>query len=125
MQGNEFDSETRTDQQQRWERAITMSILAVIASGILGFAAQDVYFTKPPRRSNPISVCIANLKAIDEAKGTWASENQKMNSDVPAEAEIFGVTNYIREKPVCPLGGKYTLGSMCEKPRCSIPGHTL
>ena len=125
MQGDEFDSEIRTDQQQRWEHAITISILAVIASGILGFAAQDAFFAKPPRRSNPTQVCITNLKAIDEVKGTWALDYHTTNSDAPTDTEIFGVINYMREKPVCPLGGTYTLGPVLEKPRCSIPSHTI
>ena len=32
---------------------------------------------------------------------------------------------HMGEKPTCPAGGLYTLGSVSEKPRCSIPGHTI
>ena len=76
-------------------------------------------------RMHARSSCIANLKQIDGAKATWALENKKTNSDIPTTNELYGSTNYIRDAPYCPQGGKYTLGRVDERVRCSIPGHTI
>ena len=69
--------------------------------------------------------CIANLKQIDGAKGTWAMENKKTNTDSPSTTEIYGSSAYIRDEPTCPGGGAYTLSAVQTKPSCSIAGHTL
>lgn len=75
-----------------------------------------------PSRRN---ACIAYLKMIDGAKATWALENKKTNSDIPSATELYGATAYIRDVPMCPQSGKYVIGSVQQKPRCSITGHTL
>ena len=64
-----------------------------------------------------------NLRCIDGAKATWALENKKLPTDTPADADLFGPTNYIREKPACPKSGKHTLGKVGEKARCSVADH--
>ena len=71
--------------------------------------------------------CIANLKQIDGAKATWALENKKVNTDTPVDSDLFGSTAYIRDTPVCPGGGTYTLGQVQNKPTCtkSADGHSL
>jgi prepilin-type N-terminal cleavage/methylation domain-containing protein len=73
------------------------------------------------------NACIANLKQIDGAKNTWALEQKKVNSDLPVDTDLFGVTQYIREKPACPANGAYSLGVVSDKPTCafSTVGHTL
>ena len=68
--------------------------------------------------------CRANLRNIAAAKGVWALENKKTDATVPTDADVFGPAKYIREKPTCPSGGTYTLGSVAKHPLCSIPGHT-
>jgi hypothetical protein len=79
-----------------------------------------------PSTCGHLSNCLNNLKWIDGAKITWASESRKTNlNEIPTDSEIFGVTNYIRDKPICPDGGSYTMGPLSEKPRCSIPDHNL
>jgi hypothetical protein len=70
-------------------------------------------------------VCIAYLKTIDGAKSTWALENHKQTNDIPADSDLFGITLYIREKPSCPQGGTYTISAVNQRPRCTVPGHTL
>lgn len=69
--------------------------------------------------------CIANLKQIDGAKATWALENKKTNTDIPAATDLYGAAAYIRDAPTCPRGGKYVIGSVEQKTSCTIPGHTL
>ena len=125
MDDGKLDARQSEHQQWRWERAITVSILAVTASGILTFAAQDTFFPPSRRRMNYATACIGNLKTIEGAKATWALENNQSSNAIPADAELFGETKYIREKPACPKGGKYTIGSVVQRSRCSIPGHTI
>jgi hypothetical protein len=93
----------------------------------LKYLYYDLKNALPWNRGQPASVnsCIANLKQIVGAKATWALEQKKSNSDIPTTNELYGVTNYIRDMPVCPRGGTYTLGRVDQKVRCSIPGHTL
>ncbi len=117
--------ENRLRQEQRWERAIFLSIVAVVASGILGIAAQDAFFHQPIRRRSFTTTCICNLRAIDGAKATWALEYKKKNSDIPTDVELFGPKLYMREKPLCPAGGTYIIRAVDKKPRCTIPGHTI
>jgi hypothetical protein len=79
-----------------------------------------------PQRSAQDS-CIINLRLIDSAKGEWALENNKKNSDTPTEQDLapyFGA-GPTAKFPVCPAGGKYIIGAIGEKPRCTIPGHVL
>ena len=69
--------------------------------------------------------CIANLKQIDGAKNTWALENKKVSTESPNTGDLYGPTLYIRDQPSCPAAGSYTLGTVSEKPTCSVAGHTL
>lgn len=69
--------------------------------------------------------CIANLKQMDGAKQQWAFENSKLQTDTPKPGEIMGGTLYIRSFPICPNGGKYTLGRVQDPPLCTVVGHTL
>src|SRR5688572_287175 len=66
------------------------------------------------------SSCIAYLKQIEGAKAVWALEEKKTASGVPTDSDLFGVTNYIRDKPIWPHGGVYTIGRVDEPPRCSV-----
>jgi len=74
------------------------------------------------------------LTAFDSINGggstnTLQTSGSMAGGDVlPAGATITnGMTDlltYIKKEPSCPSGGTYTLGTVIEKPRCSIPGHT-
>ena len=44
------------------------------------------------RTSSQRNACIANMKQIEGAKSTWALENKKTGADVPADADLFGVS---------------------------------
>ncbi len=68
------------------------------------------------------NACRNNLRAIDGAKATWVLENNKKPNDVMVDADLFGPISYIREKPVCPAGGVYTLNRADASPTCSIHG---
>jgi prepilin-type N-terminal cleavage/methylation domain-containing protein len=77
------------------------------------------------RATSQQNACIANLKQIDGAKGTWALENKKGNTDSPATTDLYGADKYIRTEPSCPGGGSYTLGDVQTRPTCSVSGHEL
>src|SRR5213083_814684 len=79
------------------------------------------------RTASQKNACIANLKQIEGAKASWAMENKKTNADTPADADLFGATQYIRSKPACPGGGTYTLAAVDTDPSCSLAasGHAL
>lgn len=69
--------------------------------------------------------CINNLRQLDGAKEQWALENKKTVNDSPFWGDLIGFDRYIKLKPQCPDDGTYMLGTMGEKPRCSIEGHDL
>src|SRR4051794_3119906 len=73
------------------------------------------------------NACIANLKQVDGAKATWALEMKKNTTDTVGDADLFGATLYIKDKPECPGGGTYTLGNVAAKVACSLTtsGHSL
>jgi prepilin-type N-terminal cleavage/methylation domain-containing protein len=80
------------------------------------------------REQSQKNACIANLKQIDGAKNTWALENKKVSTDTPTTTDLYGSALYIRDEPLCPAGGSYTLGTVMEKPLCSLSaasGHSL
>lgn len=77
------------------------------------------------RQSSQTNACINNLRQIEGAKATWALENKKVGTDTPATTDLYGAALYIRETPVCPAGGNYTIDTVNTKASCSITGHTL
>ena len=79
------------------------------------------------RAASQKNACIANMKQMDGAKATWALEQKKTSTDTPVDTDLFGSTQYIRDKPVCPGGGTYQLNDVQTKPTCTqtAAGHSL
>ncbi len=80
------------------------------------------------RASSQRTACIANMKQIEGAKGTWAIERKKSSTDSPTDNQLFGATRYIRRKPSCPASGDYTIDVVGNEASCSLgsaEGHTL
>jgi prepilin-type N-terminal cleavage/methylation domain-containing protein len=80
------------------------------------------------RNSSNRSVCIANLKQINDAKTTWAMEAKKSTTDKPLESDLFGYEKYISQQPYCPANGVYTLNTVDARPTCTLSvaeGHSL
>ena len=104
----------------------------MIVAAILGLLASIAipHFLRHREFANRNS-CIENLRQIAAAKAVWAQEKNKGNSHTPVESDLFGATNYIREKPRCPSGGAdyvTTIGTVGEPPKCSFgvtSGHVL
>ena len=100
-----------------------VEIMIVVA--IIGLLASIAIpnFVKA-RRDAQRRVCLSNLRAIEGAKATWALEQRVGTSTVPADADLFGAANYIREKPACPASGAYDLKPVDVRPVCTVADHT-
>jgi hypothetical protein len=68
------------------------------------------------------NVCVYNLEQIDAATKSWALDKKKPDG---APVTLEDIRPYLKQRPVCPKGGTYTVGPVSEKPTCSIPGHEL
>src|SRR5687768_11412200 len=78
------------------------------------------------RETSQKNACIENMTKIDGAKHAWAVETKKVTTDTPTDADLFGPSLYIREKPSCPAGGSYTPNQVGIKPTCSVGNnHTI
>jgi len=110
---------------QKHRAAFTL-IEIMIVVGIIGLlmAVAIPNITKA-RKSAQRTACIANLKAIEGAKGYWALEMKKGDADVPTDADIFGPDKAIAQKPACPSNGTYDIKAVSEKPTCTVPDHAL
>lgn len=109
-------------------------ITLVCVIGILGFLAWAATpnFLREPCTS-PANACINNLRQIDGAKQQWALENGETNGEIIV-TEI-DIRRYLGRDPkgkfpLCPSGGKYTIGKLNEPPTCSLgtnvtPAHVL
>src|SRR6185369_5057959 len=82
-------------------------------------------FLLKERGGDPAPPCCNHLKGIDSAKAFWAMDQRRTTDDIPTDSDLFGHGRPLAEKPVCPQGGKYIIGKVGEKPRCTFPGHSL
>ena len=103
-------------------------VLVLPAVAIIGMgAAIAIPNFVAARSTSQQNACINNLRLIDAAKQQWALEHKKQKTDTPTMEELrpyFGQgPNAIA--PACPDGGVYMIGSLGEKPTCSVPGHFL
>ena len=78
-----------------------------------------------PHMGRSLNSCYSLLRQIEGAKAAWALDEKKTTNDTPADSDLFGATNYIRDRPICPQGGVYTIGRVGEKPQCSLPIHSM
>jgi hypothetical protein len=74
------------------------------------------------------NVCINNLRLIDGAKGQWAIEHQKQNTDTPTAQDIqpYMVAGPAGQLPTCPndpnqaFESSYSINAVGVKPACKI-----
>ena len=135
------------DDPRRGQIALTVIVLVAAAIGVwlgrkrlllslpiallfLLLAAISIRGAIPARTAAQRAACIANLRALENAKAEWASANSKQPTDTPTEADLFGtngVGGILRHRPDCPRGGVYTIGAVGQNPTCTFSnkGHRL
>ncbi|MGB2961753.1 MAG: prepilin-type N-terminal cleavage/methylation domain-containing protein [Candidatus Omnitrophota bacterium] len=104
-------------------RGFTLVEIIVIISIIALIAAVAINGLYKGKQVNARNVCIANLRLIDRVKSLWAIREEKGPEDEPEWSDLVPV--YFKKTPVCPEGGKYTIGSIDKKPACTVKGHGL
>jgi prepilin-type N-terminal cleavage/methylation domain-containing protein len=93
-------------------------MIVVLIIGILLAIAIPNYVRA--RESSRAKSCLSNLRTISYAKEQWAVEQKKATTDTPVETDLYGSTAYIRQTPLCPGGGTYTINNLANYPTCSI-----
>lgn len=101
----------------------TFRFLAVTLAAVSCWLA-GMWILKERRVSSPTS-CTTNLIQIEGAKEQWALSLHKVRTEVPTWSDLVGRDKFLAEMPLCPGGGRYTIGDLSKPPRCSIPSHTL
>ena len=109
-------------------KAQTIGTTAIVMFAVI------VCFLWIDRVNHPLSgvkpPCRENLIQLQHSKQIWKLDNKKTELDIPTWDDLrpllegfshprHGLKN---GKPVCPLGGTYTLGRVGEAPKCSIGG---
>jgi prepilin-type N-terminal cleavage/methylation domain-containing protein len=93
-------------------------MIVVLIIGILLAIAIPNYVRA--RESSRAKSCLSTLRTISYAKEQWAVEQKKATTDTPVETDLYGSTAYIRQTPLCPGGGTYTINNLANYPTCSI-----
>jgi type II secretory pathway pseudopilin PulG len=101
-------------------------IIAIGAVGLVAIVAAAVLPNYIRARNTPASnACVSNLRCIDGATEQWALDNGKTTNDYPAWEDVRPYVSRDGRIPVCPQGGKYTLGRLGKPTTCSYRGHTM
>ena len=109
---------------------IDVLAIALVAGVIVVIGLRAVQ--RPRGGVPPTNACIANLKQIQGAIEMWTLENHFLQAtnhpvlitDISGSPTKF-IKQLINKELICPAGGKYSLTTVGEAPRCSIAGHTL
>jgi hypothetical protein len=112
----------------------TMMLGVLLIGGILAivfvlFIVLAVIPVRYPRRPHyDVNTCINNLRIIDGAKGQWAMEHHKENTDTPAASDIQPYMGHgpTIEMPSCPndprhtFATSYSINNVGSVPICKI-----
>jgi type IV pilus assembly protein PilA len=107
------------------QAGFTLTEIMIVVAVIGLLAAMAIPAFAKSRARSARTLCISNLRRIDDAKAQWAMDTCKGLGVQPDDEDLFGPTLYIRTKPQCPAGGHYDLGKVKEPPTCTADGHML
>jgi len=75
------------------------------------------------RSQAQLNACMNNLRQISAAKEQWGLENKASATDAPSDMNaLVGPTLYLKNTPVCPVGGAYKIGALSDESSCTIHG---
>jgi prepilin-type N-terminal cleavage/methylation domain-containing protein len=99
----------------------------LIVTGIIGIlitiAVPSFVRAREGARSK---TCSQNLRVIESAKDQFLMEANLPRTATVSEANITGPLNYLKNMPLCPSQGTYTVGTGDTDATCSIGGtHVL
>jgi prepilin-type N-terminal cleavage/methylation domain-containing protein len=107
---------------------VEIMIVVLIIGILLAIAVPNFVRARETSRGK---ACIANLKQIDSAKEQYAMDNKLPTGDTSVAADTLGTGSllvgsalYIKNTPVCPSNGAYTVGNIGATPVCSISANT-
>ena len=114
-QTNQPTTKRSVGQKIVWGTVIFLFVALLGAIALPNFGAHS-------RVMSSENACINNLRQLDGAKQQWAIENKMSSNSVPRWEDVLP---YLKQKPVCPKQGTYTLNSVAENPQCSVAEHKL
>ncbi len=101
-----------------------LALLAYGAAAIFWHTPNPIAWPQQWRANDHVQTCRATLRRIDIAIQEWALDhNAAGTAAVPTEtirARLEG-----QHVPACPAGGSYSVSTVEEPPRCSVPNHGL
>ena len=95
---------------------VEIMIVVLIIGILLAIAIPNFLKAREGSRGK---ACQGNLKQIQGAKEQAAMDLSLASTATPTDAQLYGATQYVKKKPVCPSAGTYTTGDMSTNPVCS------
>lgn len=110
-----------------WFGRKKLRVMIPVCAAVLLLAAIAIPSAIPARSYAHRAACINNLKLIERAKATWETTVKKGENVILAMTNLVGLVPRFDGELICPSGGKYLIGPVGEKPRCSLEdrGHKL
>ena len=120
----DLKTDPKTPRRSPWKFGIGLLVFLLLIFAFVVVPCTGHVLTQSMRRAS-VARCRLKLKQLVVEKDLWAKAGNKSTNDIPTDADLFGPGKFYAEKPTCPSGGTYTLGSVGTKPRCTVAGHTL
>ena len=116
----------KTTKTKQWGFTLVEIMIVVAIIGLLAAIAIPNFVRA--RTTSQQNACISNLRIIDAAKGQWALEQHKQNSDTPGDTDIqpYVGRGSGGELPTCPndssqsFDTSYSPNNVGTKPVCLI-----
>ncbi len=114
--------------QNKKQSGFTLVEIMIVVAIIGLLAAIAIPNFVRARTTSQMNACISNLRIIDGAKGQWALEVHKQNTDTPGDTDIqpYMGRGSAGELPTCPndsaqtFDSSYSPNAVGVKPVCNI-----